>query len=120
MRERENSAFIVRAKSFGVSVCQEADRWPRTWSSETIARQLIRSSLSVSANLRASLRARSNAEMASKMGIALEEADESEHWLSVAVDLGHCSQDQVAALRDECDQIIRMLVASIVRVKALK
>jgi len=42
---------------------------------------LLRSASSVGANTRASFRARSNKEFVAKIGIVIEEADESAFWL---------------------------------------
>jgi four helix bundle protein len=48
-----------------------------------VARQLARSVPSVSANYRSARRARSRAEFIARLGIVVDEADESEHWLAV-------------------------------------
>jgi hypothetical protein len=51
-----------------------------------IIRQLAKSGGSTSANYHACCRARSRAEFIAKLGVAVEEADESEHWLRVLSD----------------------------------
>ena len=115
---REKSDFVTRATLFGVNVCKIADSWPRTRTADALARQIIRSSLSVGANLRAALRGRSNAEMIAKLGIALEEADECQHWLEVAIQVNLVRPGEIDELEDECEQLIKMLAASIVKVKS--
>jgi len=47
--------------------------------------QLSGAATSVAANYRAARRARSHAEFTAKIGVVLEEADESEYWLGLAV-----------------------------------
>jgi four helix bundle protein len=49
----------------------------------SIATQLIRSATSASANYRAAGRSRSHAEFCAKISVALEETDESLHWLEM-------------------------------------
>jgi four helix bundle protein len=51
-----------------------------------IVRQLAESSGGLSANYHACCRARSRAEFIAKLGLTVEEADESEHWLRVLVE----------------------------------
>src|SRR5229473_1520772 len=48
-----------------------------------LGRQLLRSSTSVASHVREASRARSNAEFVSKLGGALQEADESALWLEL-------------------------------------
>ncbi len=47
------------------------------------------------------------------MGIVEEEADESSLWLDLLVEAGLVPSAQVAALRDEADQLVAITVASI-------
>ena len=51
-----------------------------------IGTQLLRSGTSVAANYRACCRARSDREFCSKMGVVVEEADESQLWLELLVE----------------------------------
>jgi four helix bundle protein len=48
-----------------------------------IGKQLIRSGTGVAANYRAAQRARSDREFCSKVGVVVEEADETELWLEL-------------------------------------
>ncbi len=52
-----------------------------------IGKQLIRSASSVGANTRAAFRSRSTKEFATKLGIVVEEADESCFWLEAVEEL---------------------------------
>jgi four helix bundle protein len=54
--------------------------------SDGIARQLARSGTGISANYRSARRARSRAEFIARLGIVVEEADETEHWLRLMTD----------------------------------
>jgi four helix bundle protein len=72
-----------RAEAFAVRVLQFVRRLPRNPATDGIARQLARSGPSVSANYRSARRSRSRAEFIARLGVVVDEADESEHWLSM-------------------------------------
>lgn len=90
-----------------------AETLPTTRAGNYFAGQLIRCAGSVGANYRAACRARSRADMKSKMGIVLEEADESQYWLEMCVECGLHTTDDIRDLHFRADQIVAMSVASI-------
>src|SRR5258708_13927923 len=53
---------------------------------QVLGKQLIRSGTSVAANYRAACRSRSKAEWVAKIGIVVEEADETVFWLEMLFD----------------------------------
>jgi four helix bundle protein len=73
-----------RTKDFALHVLQLVDSLSETRSGRILANQLGRSGTSVAANYRAACRSRSTAEMASKLAVVEEEADESGFWLELA------------------------------------
>ena len=76
----------VRTKRFAITVLEFAETLPKTAGGIALARQLVKSGLGVAGNYRSSCRARSHAEFTARLGVVLEEADESELWLDVAND----------------------------------
>jgi four helix bundle protein len=78
----------------------------------SIAVQLSRASTGVGANYRAVCRARSHADFIAKLGIAIEEVDESVYWLEVLSESGLVADSVVSPLRKEAEEITRILVAS--------
>jgi four helix bundle protein len=73
----------ARTKQFAISMLEFVETLPQTPASGAIARQLARAGLGVAGNYRSSCRARSHTEFTARLGIVLEEADESELWLDV-------------------------------------
>lgn len=67
----------------------------------------------MAANYRSACRARSRREFIAKLGIVLEEADESQFWLEIVEDAGLMRPERVWALRTEAGELIAMAVASI-------
>lgn len=102
-----------RTKAFALRCVKLADALPRTRSGNIVASQLIRSSTSVGANYRATCRARSDADFVSKLGITLEEADESVYWMEIIVEGKMQSEARVAALLKEGNELVSIFVASL-------
>jgi four helix bundle protein len=102
-----------RSRQFGLRVIRLTESLPKSAAAQVIARQLLRSALSVGANYRAAKRARSNADFISKMGIVEEEADESLHWMEMLVDAGIADRHCLEPLMKEAGEITAMVVASI-------
>jgi four helix bundle protein len=67
----------ARTKRFAIAVLDFVDTLPRTPSGDAVARQLARAGLGIAGNYRGACRGRSHAEFTAKLGIVLEEADES-------------------------------------------
>jgi len=74
----------TRTKRFAVAVLEFVDTLPHTAAAETVGRQLARAGTGVVGNYRSACRARSHTEFTARMGIATDEADESELWVDVA------------------------------------
>ncbi|HEX9595918.1 MAG TPA: four helix bundle protein, partial [Anaerolineales bacterium] len=67
---------------------------------------------SVGANYRGACRGRSKAEFISKLGTAIEEADESVYWLDMLIDAGMIKADKAGKLIDEANQLVAIFTAS--------
>ena len=100
-----------RTKQFALRVFKLVDALPRTPAGRTISNQLVRSATSVGANYRAACRARSRMEFAAKLGIALEEADESLYWLELVRDGRLLSEPKVSLLLREADELTAILAS---------
>lgn len=104
-----------RTRSFAVRVFKLVERFPSSQGSKIIGGQLIRSASSVGANYRAVNRAKSKADFINKLKIVLEEADESEYWLSFAKEVGilPSNDEELLSLINEADQIVAMFSKSV-------
>ena len=74
--------------------------------------QLLRAGTGVATNHRAAGRSRSNKEFAARLGVVVEEADESEFWLSALRELRYGPQDVVGRLHQESTELVRIFSAS--------
>jgi four helix bundle protein len=109
-----------RTKRFALLVIRGCRTLPSTQESRIITRQLLRSATSVAANYRAVCRSRSTADFVSKLGVVLEEADETLFWLELLVDGGIAQADKVASLLKEANELVSIFVASLRTAKGLK
>ena len=100
-----------RTKQFALRVLKLIDVLPRTAGGRAISSQLVRAATSVGANYRSACRARSRAEFAAKLGIALEEADESLYWLELVRDGKLVPEDKLSLLLKEADELTAILAS---------
>jgi four helix bundle protein len=102
----------ARTKAFALAVLAFRRTLPATDEARDVGRQLSRAATGVAANYRAVCRSRSDAEFVARLGIALEEADESAFWLEVVTE-GRISDVKTAfELLDEANQLTAILAAS--------
>jgi four helix bundle protein len=102
----------ARMKQFALRILKLADALPRTVSGRTLAGQIARSGCSTAANYRAAGKARSKAEFIAKLGIAEEEADETQFWLEMIAESGLVSATKLEALHQEACELTAIIAAS--------
>ena len=71
----------ARSFHFSLRVMRFRRTFHDTWEGAFVADQLMRASARAAAHYRAACRARSHRDFTNKLGMAVEEADESEFWL---------------------------------------
>lgn len=81
--EKDRGELKERTKKFAIDIVRFYISMPKTTESQVIGKQLLRSGTSVGANTRAAFRGRSTKEFVAKIGIVVEEADESCFWLEI-------------------------------------
>jgi four helix bundle protein len=72
-----------RTKAFAIRIVRLFRALPHSREAQVIGNQLLRSGTSVGANYRAACRARSRQEFISRLGVVVEEADETIFWLEL-------------------------------------
>jgi four helix bundle protein len=102
-----------RTKRFAVDVIRLCRELPGTLDAKRVGGQLIDAATSVAANYRAACRARSRAEFIAKLGIVLEESDESLFWLELMVDADLVSTQRVERLLKEADELTAIFTTSV-------
>lgn len=102
----------LRTKNYAlriIKLCEFLETWPLT---KLIGRQLFRAGTSVAANYRAACKARSAKDFISKLGIVIEECDESIFWLELLKDSGFVVAERIESLLSEGKEITAIMIAS--------
>jgi four helix bundle protein len=82
-----------------------------------LSKQLLRSGTSVAAHVREASRARSEDEFVSKLGSALQEADESQLWLELLREECAIEPPLTLPLEKECSELMAIFTTMINRTK---
>ncbi|MCR4809651.1 MAG: four helix bundle protein [Prevotella sp.] len=83
------------------------------WKLQVIYKQTLRSGTSISANVHESEFAQSPSDFASKLQIALKEANETMNWLNLLHDTGILSDSAFESMMTDCSELIALLISSI-------
>lgn len=102
----------ARTKKFALRVIRLCETLPNSRAANIIANQLVRPATSVGANYRAACRARSKADFISKIGITLEETDESVYWLEMIRDTPLNASGELLALIAKGKALTAIFIAS--------
>ena len=106
-----------RFRKFSVRIIRMVNSMPNTIASNAIAKQIVRSGTSPSANYRAACLAKSNKDFLNKLKMVEEEIDETEHWLGLIMDAEILPVDKVQSLYDESVELKRIIIRSITTTK---
>jgi len=101
-----------RTKAFALRVIRMSDSLPRTRSGNVIGNQVLRSATGMAANYRAAGRSRSKSEFIGKIGVVIEEADETVFWLEMLRDGGIVKPAKLDSMLDEANQLLAIFTAS--------
>lgn len=101
-----------RAETFAIDVLKVCRELPRNPEAQNIRDQLGRAATGVASNYRATCRARSRAEFLARLGIVIEEADETHMWLEMVMKLQLIGGREIERVRQEADELTAIFVAS--------
>jgi len=101
-----------RTKRFAIRIVRLFRTLPKTEEAKIIGKQALRSGTSVAANYRAVCRARSKAEFVARIGVVVEEADETVFWLELLVETAIVSQTRMNGLLIEANELLAIFAAS--------
>lgn len=119
MKQMTSKSLDIRERTFQFAlqtfrVCEQINETEKQF---IITKQLARSASSVGANVREARNAESKNDFIHKLSIALKECDESIYWLELLVELSKSKKDELWSMKNESDQIVRILSAIILKSK---
>lgn len=101
-----------RTKQFALRVMTLVGALPEDVVGRAIGNQLVRSGTSVGANYLSACRGRSTAEFVAKVGVVVEEADESGYWMELIIGGQLLAANRIKPLLKEADELTAIMVAS--------
>ena len=108
--------FRQRTKRFASSIIRRFAALPKSREEVRIlGRQMLRAGTSVAAHVREASRARSNPEFVSKLGGALQEADETILWLELLREDCGTHSELTAPIETEAGELIAIMTTMIRR-----
>ncbi len=107
----------TRTRRFALEVIRLYTDLPKSPEAQVLGNQLLRSGTSVGAHYRESIRGRSNAEVVSKIEVALQELEETQYWLELLSESGIAKQECLGSLVQETHELIAILVTCVKKVK---
>lgn len=108
----DKEELLNRTREFAVKDFKIVDKFPGSKAADVVAYQLLKSASSVAANYRAVNRAKSKIDFRNKIKIVLEEADESNFWLTFIEDIDLIKPDkEFEFLIKESDEFVAIFTA---------
>jgi len=101
-----------RTKDFAIRIVRVFRTLPCRTDAQVLGKQLLRCGTAVAANYRAACRARSRAEWIAKIGIVVEEADESVFWLEMLSDCEIVPPKKLELVLAEAHELSAIFTAS--------
>ncbi len=115
---RLSAEFRDRNKAFAAGVIRLYVKLSKTREEvRVLGKQLLRSGTSVAAHVREASRARSDEEFVSKLGGALQEADESMLWLELLREVCEIASLETQPLEKEAGELMAIMATMIKRTK---
>lgn len=111
--------FDIRERTFrfSVRIVKLSQALPKNAAGWAISSQIIRSGTSIGANVEEAQSCGSRKEFTRCLTIALKEAKETEYWLRIIVETELVPKVKLASLLEENNEIIKILVSIIKKIK---
>jgi four helix bundle protein len=115
---REGSILHKKSYAFAVRITKMYLHFSKDdWKLMAIYKQILRSGTSVSSNVHESEFAQSPSDFASKLYVALKEANETMNWLNLLHDIDILAETEFESMASDCSELIALLVSSIKTIK---
>jgi len=110
--------FNKRIYKYALNIVRFVGKLPKEISTQVLAKQLVRSGTSVSANIIEAQSASSKKDYINFYIIALKSANESKLWISLIRDISEINKEEADKLLEETIEIAKILGASVITMKS--
>jgi four helix bundle protein len=111
--QERGKALEERTKEFALEVLRFVRSLPRSTPEQVLGRQLLRAGSAVGANYRAARRSRSRREFLARLGVVVEESDESVYWLELFAGDPACATLDIGSLLQEATELRAIFATSL-------
>ena len=112
-----NNLSHRKAYAFSIRMVRLSQYLHETHREYVLSRQVLRAGTAIGALLSESEFAQSHADFINKLSIALKEANETKYWIHLLYDTGYLNPSLYQSLLKDIQEIIRILVAIIKKLK---
>ena len=106
-----NNVIVTKSKQFALRIIKLYQYLCNEHREYTMSRQILRSGTSIGANIKEAVRGQSKADFYAKLNISLKEASETEYWLELLHESGYLEQKVFESIVQDCNELIKILVA---------
>jgi four helix bundle protein len=118
MGDYRDLIFYQKAREAVKGINDLIRTWPKTMQAQEVARQVLRSAMSIGANIAEGHGRHEGAEYIHYLIIAQGSANETDHWLHTIVDIGLSPKERIDNLISQNNEVRRMLTSSINTLKS--
>ena len=116
----KNQDIKTRTYQFSLSTLKFLEQLPKNYIYQTIGKQLLRSSTSIGANIIEAQAGSSKRDFTNFISHSLKSANETIYWLNLLQDSIKSKSSHLNILIKECNEIAKILGASMLRLKNRK
>jgi four helix bundle protein len=109
-----------RTKEFAKQIIILCRKLPENREGRLIGDQIFRSGTSVGSNYRAVCRARSKADFIAKIGLVLEETDETLYWLELIDETKIMKNGALKEIKKEANELVAIFVSTVNKARTRK
>lgn len=114
----KNNLLSEKSHSFALRMIKLYKYMTQEHKEFVLSKQVLRSGTSIGANVKESVYAQSRIDFVHKLSIAQKEASEMHYWLTLLRDSEYLKKNLAESLLGDCDELLRLLTASIKTAKA--
>ena len=109
----KNADLKRRTQEFALRIIRLYSSLPKHTAAQVIGKQILRSGTSIGANYREGCRARSSQEFTAKLGVCLQELEETAYWLELLIEANILAKEMIKPVLSENDELMAIFVSSI-------
>lgn len=116
---QKEKVFDLKKRTFifSLDIINFIKKLPRDYACEIICKQLLRSAMSIGANIIEAQAAPSKKDFANFYNIALKSANESKYWLMLLIHSKFCDETTGKTLLQECEEISNILAKCLITMR---